>query len=114
MTEMDHDPGAASTTSGDAPREPQAPANRFQRQADLVPLGGLTDLEVTVIGVGAVGRQVSVQLAAMGVRHLQLIDFDRVEATNITTQAYPAHDVGMWKVAATARAVREIDMGIKI
>ena len=54
------------------------------------------------------------QLAAMGVRHLQLIDFDRVEATNITTQAYSARDVGMWKVAATARTVREIDMGIKI
>ena len=114
MTEMPHDPGSATTTSGDDLQQVRAPPNRFQRQADLVPLSGLSDLEVTVIGVGAVGRQVSVQLAAMGVRRLQLIDFDRVETTNITTQAYPAHDVGMWKVAATARAVREIDSGIQI
>ena len=114
MTETPHDPGVAIATLNEDPQTAQAVENRFQRQSDLVPLHGLSDLEVTVIGVGAVGRQVAVQLAAMGVRHLQLIDFDRVEATNITTQAYPAHDVGMWKVAATARAVREIDMGIKI
>jgi len=57
---------------------------------------------------------VAVQLAAMGVRNLQLIDFDRVELTNVTTQAYPRNDVGMWKVAATARAVREIDFGVQI
>jgi len=114
MMPINHDPGASVAVHSDILLDDAPPADRFQRQAELVPLHGLAELEVTVIGVGAVGRQVAVQLAAMGVRHLQLIDFDRVEPTNITTQAYPAHDVGMWKVAATARAVREIDSGIQI
>jgi len=74
----------------------------------------LSHLQVTVIGVGAVGRQVAVQLAALGVRHLRLIDFDQVETTNITTQAYSARDVGLAKVDATARAVREIDSEIEL
>lgn len=114
MTGLSHVTGESDSESDDDSPTRTSPENRFERQEHLVPSGGLSELEVTVIGVGAVGRQVAVQLAAMGVRHLQLIDFDRVETTNITTQAYPARDVGMWKVAATARAVREIDSGIRI
>ena len=60
--------------------------DRFVRQGDLVPRSRLQDVLVTVIGVGAIGRQVALQLAAMGATRLQLIDFDLVEATNVTTQ----------------------------
>ena len=42
--------------------------SRFQRQTDLVPRQRLTALRLTVIGIGAIGRQVSLQLAAMGDR----------------------------------------------
>ncbi len=52
---------------------------RYTRQRDIIPADRLADLMVTVIGVGAVGRQVALQLAAIGVRRLQLVDFDRVE-----------------------------------
>ncbi len=34
---------------------------------------------MTIIGVGAIGRQLALQLAAMGVREFQLIDFDQVD-----------------------------------
>ena len=88
--------------------------NRFQRQADLVPHDRLLALRCTVIGVGAIGRQVALQLAALGVRHLQLIDFDRVEETNITTQAYLHRDLGTFKVDSTAAAVAEIDPTIRL
>ena len=74
-------------------------SNRFERQADLVPQGRLQELLVTVIGVGAIGRQVALQLAAIGVRRLQLIDFDRVELTN---------------VAATTNDVRQIDATVEV
>ena len=50
--------------------------NRFQRQTDLVPHQRLNALRLTVIGIGAIGRQVSLQLAAMGARNIQLIDFE--------------------------------------
>ncbi len=50
--------------------------DRFTRQQELVPQDPLMDMKVTVIGVGAIGRQVALQLAAIGVRQLLLIDFD--------------------------------------
>src|SRR4051812_25769539 len=76
--------------------------DRFIRQRELVPMERLADLTVTVIGVGAIGRQVALQLAAIGIRKLQLVDLDRVDNTNITTQGYLQSDVGLLKVYATA------------
>ena len=84
-------------------------SDRFSRQSDLVPREKLKDLTATVIGVGAIGRQVAIQLAALGVPRLQLIDFDTVEETNVTTQGYDFEDVGQLKVDATAGAVQRID-----
>lgn len=63
-------------------------SDRFSRQKDLVPAERLLSLVATVIGVGAIGRQVALQLAAIGVQQLRLIDFDVVDLTNITTQGY--------------------------
>ena len=83
--------------------------DRFSRQTELVPRTKLEDLTATVIGVGAIGRQVALQLAALGVPRLQLIDFDTVEDTNVTTQGYDFEDIGQLKVDATAGAVQRID-----
>ena len=65
-----------------------------------------------MIGVGAIGREVTRQLAALGVRRLQLIDFDHVEETNISTQGYLPRDLGLPKVSAAATMVGEIDRDI--
>jgi len=88
--------------------------NRFTRQQDLVPLEKLQDLRATVIGVGAIGRQVAIQLTAIGVRHLQLIDFDTVELTNVTTQGYFHSDIGRMKVHATAKYLQQIEPTVKV
>jgi hypothetical protein len=87
----------------------QSPSDRFSRQADLVPQAKLKNLTVTVIGVGAVGRQVALQLAAIGVCHLKLFDFDDVELTNITTQGYGHDDLTKPKVLAMQQAISRID-----
>ena len=89
-------------------------ADRFARQAELVPREKLETLTVTVIGVGAVGRQVALQLAALGARRIQLVDFDRVESTNVTTQGYGVGDLGELKVEATRAAVLTIDPAIDV
>jgi molybdopterin-synthase adenylyltransferase len=87
---------------------------RFARQADLVPREQLTVTSASVIGVGAIGRQVALQLAAIGVRQLQLVDFDAVELTNITSQGYWQDDLGQAKATATAAAVQKIDPTIEV
>jgi molybdopterin-synthase adenylyltransferase len=88
--------------------------NRFQRQEDLVPRDRLADTTATVIGVGAIGRNVAIQLAAIGVPRLQLVDFDVVDMTNVTTQGYLSTDVGQPKVTATAAAIRQLDPSIAV
>lgn len=90
------------------------PKDRFVRQRDLVPMEQLLELTFTVIGVGAIGRQVALQMAAMGTRKIQLIDFDDVEETNVTTQGYRTDDVGQPKVHATADAVQQLDPTIHV
>ena len=87
---------------------------RFERQAGLVPMDRLQQMKVTVIGVGAIGRQVALQLAALGVSKLQLIDFDVIEQTNVTTQGYLESDIGASKIAATGSAVHSIDPTIEL
>lgn len=91
-----------------------APQDRFARQRDFVPVDRLADIAATVIGVGAIGRQVALQLAAIGVPRIQLVDFDAVDATNVTTQGYSADDLGKPKVLATATAVHRLDASIQV
>lgn len=88
--------------------------NRFVRQRDLVPRARLETLKATVIGVGAIGRQVALQLAALGIPRIQLIDFDTVDLTHVTTQGYGAADVGQHKVQATEAAIGRIDPAIQV
>ena len=88
--------------------------DRFARQRELAPPERLADIKATVIGVGAIGRQVACQLAALGVRRLQLVDFDCVELTNITSQGYLMGDIGQPKVMATQAAVLGIDATITV
>jgi molybdopterin/thiamine biosynthesis adenylyltransferase len=88
--------------------------DRFTRQQDLVPQQRLASLTIAVVGVGAIGRQVALQLAAIGVRQIRLIDFDHVDLSNVTTQGYSHADIGRSKVEATAEAMKAIDETIDL
>jgi molybdopterin-synthase adenylyltransferase len=88
--------------------------DRYARQNDIVPQERLAQVKATVIGVGAIGRPVALQLAAIGVPRLQLVDFDHVDLTNVTTQGYLAADIGRPKVEATAAAIRQLDSAIAV
>jgi sulfur carrier protein ThiS adenylyltransferase len=88
--------------------------DRFVRQADLAPADRLAEVTATVIGVGAIGRQVALQLASIGVPRLQLIDFDTVDMTNTTTQGYRRQDVGTPKVDALRHTLIAIEPLIEV
>lgn len=87
----------------------QTVPERFIRQADIVPADKLAPLRITVVGVGAIGRQVALQLAAMGVQHLQLIDFDTVEVGNLAAQGFLEDDLGKPKVEAVGDLCQELN-----
>ena len=87
---------------------------RFSRQQDLVPMERLSACKATVVGVGAIGRQVALQLAAMGITCLHLVDFDIVEESNIASQGYLEEDLGRMKVEATADLCRKINRNLEV
>ena len=88
--------------------------NRDIRQRDIVPPEKLAGCRCTVIGVGAIGRQVALQLAAMGVPQIQLVDFDNVEDVNLACQGYLEEDLGEPKVEATADVCRQLNSQIEV
>jgi hypothetical protein len=87
---------------------------RYSRQKDIVPPDRIAGCKATIIGVGAIGRQVALQLAAMGVPWLQLVDFDIVETSNLASQGYLEENLGKLKVSATATQCKQINSGIEI
>ena len=87
---------------------------RYSRQQDIVPIERLAACKATVIGVGAIGRQIALQLAAMGISWLQLIDFDVVESSNLASQGYLEDDLGRKKVHATADLCQQINHGLEV
>jgi len=87
---------------------------RYSRQRDIVPPDRLEITRATVIGVGAIGRQVALQLTAMGVPWLQLVDFDVVEIGNLAPQGFLEEDLDQKKVEATAALCRKVNNRIDI
>ncbi len=76
--------------------------SRYLRQLDLVPTDRLQDLQVTIIGCGAVGSFVTVALGKMGAGHMTLYDGDSVELHNLPVQFFGNDDLGRPKVEALA------------
>ena len=62
---------------------------------------------VAVCGLGGLGSHIAVFLARAGVGRLVLIDFDRVDVTNLHRQQYKASQVGRYKTDALAENLRE-------
>jgi hypothetical protein len=87
---------------------------RYSRQKDIVPADRIAECKATIVGVGAIGRQVALQLTAMGIPWLQLVDHDVVEVSNLASQGYLEEDVGQRKVRATALACCRINSGAEI
>jgi len=87
---------------------------RYSRQRDIVPPDRIAACQATVVGVGAIGRQVALQLTAMGIPWLQLIDHDVVEISNLASQGYLEADLGKLKVEATAEQCRRINSAVQI
>ena len=63
---------------------------------------------VAVCGLGGLGSNIAIALARAGVGKLILIDFDRVDITNLHRQQYKANQIGMNKTDALRDNLLEI------
>jgi len=94
--------------------QPTQSNERYSRQQDIVPPDRLAACQATVVGVGAIGRQVALQLAAMGIPWLQLVDFDIVEESNLASQGYLDDELDRPKVEATADLCQQINHRLEV
>lgn len=63
---------------------------------------------VAICGLGGLGSNIAISLARAGIGRLILIDFDRVDLTNLHRQQYKAAQIGRYKTEALAETLREI------
>ena len=64
--------------------------------------------KVAICGLGGLGSNIAIHLARADVGKLILIDFDRVDITNLHRQQYKADQIGMYKTVVLAENLKEI------
>ena len=75
----------------------------------------LADAQVLIIGMGGLGSPAGLYLAAAGVGHLVIVDFDRVELSNLQRQiAHRTADIGRAKVDSAAAAMAALNPLVNI
>jgi len=93
---------------------------RYNRQELMPQLGPqaqqrLARARVVIIGAGGVKSPMLLYLAAAGVGHLTILDFDRVELSNLNRQIlYTEADIGRNKAEAASERLRQINSEITV
>lgn len=63
---------------------------------------------VAICGLGGLGSNIAISLARAGVGKLHLIDFDKVDLTNLNRQQYFVSQIGMYKTEALLEILDKI------
>lgn len=93
---------------------------RYSRQILLPQFGieaqeRLLNAHVLIIGAGGLGSPVALYLAAAGVGHISICDFDRVELSNLQRQiAHTQQDIGRPKVESAREAMLSVNPDIQV
>jgi adenylyltransferase/sulfurtransferase len=93
---------------------------RYSRHILLAQIGNkgqekLLAARVLIVGMGGLGSPVAMYLAASGVGHLVLTDFDVVELSNLQRQIiHHTDDVGENKVASARAAIHDLNPNVQV
>ena len=71
-------------------------------------------MKIGIAGIGGIGSNVAVNLVRSGIEALRIVDFDRVESSNLNRQFYFHDQVGRRKVEALAENLRRIKPDLRI
>lgn len=69
---------------------------------------------VAIAGLGGLGSTIAIALARAGVGHLHLIDFDKVDLSNLNRQQYRIKDLGKFKTDCLKEIIKEINPYLSI
>src|SRR5436190_20183689 len=102
------------------PRFTEEQVQRYSRHIILPNIGGrgqrkLLDSSVLVIGAGGLGSPIAMYLAAAGIGTLGVVDFDRVDVSNLQRQSlHTDGDVGRPKVESAGEHLRAINPTVDV
>src|SRR5476651_1455616 len=94
--------------------------SRYSRHLILPEVGmegqqKLKAARVLCIGTGGLGAPAALYLAAAGVGTIGLVDFDRVDLSNLQRQIlYGTDDVGRKKLEAASARIRDTNPGVEV
>lgn len=75
----------------------------------------LQDKKVILVGIGGVGGYVATMLVRAGIREITIIDFDKVDKSNINRQVVAnSNTIGRSKVEVLAEMLKEINPDLKL
>lgn len=75
----------------------------------------LRDSRVLIVGAGGLGSPTALYLAAVGVGEIGLVDFDKVELSNLQRQIlYTTADIGHPKVEAARERLQAMNPGVRV
>ena len=68
----------------------------------------ISSVRVAVCGIGGLGSNIAIALARAGAGHIHIIDFDRVDISNLNRQQYFPEQLGMYKTDALRKTLSHI------
>lgn len=75
----------------------------------------LRSKKICVLGCGGLGTHILFELVALGVKYLTLLDFDKIELSNLNRQIlYKEEDIGTEKVTTAKRRLLEFNSDLQI
>ena len=69
---------------------------------------------VGIAGAGGIGSNVARHLVQAGIGRIRVVDFDRVEVSNLNRQFYRADQAGLSKVACLKKNLEGINPGVRV
>ncbi|MEJ2140953.1 MAG: molybdopterin-synthase adenylyltransferase MoeB [Gammaproteobacteria bacterium] len=84
-------------------------------QLDVAGQQTLLDSTALIMGMGGLGSPVALYLAAAGVGHLILVDFDEVEISNLQRQIlHSSNDIGKSKVDSARETLADLNPEVRV
>jgi len=75
----------------------------------------IIDSKILIIGLGGIGSPVATYLAAAGVKNIGIVDFDKIEISNLHRQIlFSEKDIGSLKTKITKKKILEINSKARV
>ncbi|MFQ5451117.1 MAG: molybdopterin-synthase adenylyltransferase MoeB [Nitrospinaceae bacterium] len=93
---------------------------RYSRHIMLPEVGGIgqkkmMDAKVLIVGAGGLGSPAAYYLAAAGVGHMGIIDFDRVDLSNLQRQIiHSTERIGMLKTESAKKTIEALNPDVRV